>query len=100
MILNPNPDAEIYKIEDFGPVSVVKTFDTEDEAIALANDTEYGLMAGVFTRDINRAMRVSAKIDSGVVGVKCVSLVCQFNGVYVLQPAESETDEHPSTFRW
>ncbi|KAJ5379916.1 uncharacterized protein N7496_002344 [Penicillium cataractarum] len=75
VVLNPNPDAEIYKNEVFGPVSVVKTFDTEDEVIALANDTEYGLMAGVFTRDINRAMRVSAKIDSGVVGVNCVSLM-------------------------
>ncbi|KAJ6024730.1 hypothetical protein N7540_005527 [Penicillium herquei] len=75
VFLNPEPDAEIYTDEVFGPVSVIKTFDTEDEVIALANDTEYGLMAGVFTRDINRAMRVSARIDSGVVGVNCVTVM-------------------------
>ncbi|KAI3113374.1 hypothetical protein CBS147333_2812 [Penicillium roqueforti] len=75
VFLNPKPDAEIYKNEVFGPVSVIKTFDTEAEVIELANDTEYGLMAGVFTRDINRAMRVSSKIESGVVGVNCVSVM-------------------------
>jgi aldehyde dehydrogenase (NAD+)/retinal dehydrogenase len=41
----------------------------------MANDTEYGLMAGVFTKDITRALRVSARIDAGVVGVNCVSYV-------------------------
>jgi aldehyde dehydrogenase (NAD+)/retinal dehydrogenase len=75
VFLNPKPDAEIYRSEVFGPVVVVKTFDTEAEVIQAANDTEYGLMAGVFTRDINRALRVSARIDSGVVGVNCVSMV-------------------------
>lgn len=75
VFLNPKPNAEIYKSEVFGPVVVVKTFDTEEEVIEAANDTEYGLMAGVFTRDINRALRVSARIDSGVVGVNCVSMV-------------------------
>ncbi|BCS28597.1 aldehyde dehydrogenase family protein [Aspergillus puulaauensis] len=75
VFINPKPDAEIYKNEVFGPVSVVRTFDSEDEVVAWANDTEYGLMAGVFTRDINLAMRVSAKLDSGVVGVNCVSVM-------------------------
>lgn len=75
VFLNPKLDAEIYRNEVFGPVVVVKTFDTEEEVIEAANDTEYGLMAGVFTKDINRALRVSARIDSGVVGVNCVSMV-------------------------
>ncbi|KAL6821652.1 aldehyde dehydrogenase [Trichoderma sp. SZMC 28015] len=75
VFLNPKPDAEIYRNEVFGPVVVVKTFDTEEEVIEAANDTEYGLMAGVFTRDINRALRVSARIDSGVVGINCVSMM-------------------------
>ncbi|KIX06602.1 uncharacterized protein Z518_04578 [Rhinocladiella mackenziei CBS 650.93] len=73
VFLNPKPESEIYKKEVFGPVSIVKTFETEEEVIKLANDTEYGLMAGVFTRDVSRAMRVSAKLDAGVVGVNCVS---------------------------
>jgi hypothetical protein len=55
----------------------VKTFDTEEEVLQMANDTEYGLMSGVFTRDISRALRVSAKLDSGVVGVNCISIVSQ-----------------------
>ncbi|KAL7931897.1 aldehyde dehydrogenase [Trichoderma chlorosporum] len=75
VFLNPKPDAEIYKKELFGPVVVIKTFDTEEEVIRAANDTEYGLMAGVFTRDINRALSVSARIDSGVVGVNYVSIM-------------------------
>lgn len=75
VFVDPEPDAEIYKSEVFGPVAVIKTFDTEDEVIAAANDTEFGLMAGVFTSDIDRAMRVSERIDSGVVGINCVSMV-------------------------
>ncbi|KAK1252184.1 hypothetical protein MKX08_003371 [Trichoderma sp. CBMAI-0020] len=75
VFVNPKPDAEIYKSEVFGPVAVIKTFETEAEVIQAANDTEYGLMAGVFTRDITRALRVSARIDSGVVGVNCVSMM-------------------------
>ena len=73
VFLNPKADAEIYKKEIFGPVSIVKTFETEEEVLKLANDTEYGLMSGVFTRDITRAMRVSSKLESGVVGINCVS---------------------------
>lgn len=74
VFLNPRDDADIYKNEVFGPVSVIKTFETEDEVVALANDTEFGLSGGVFTKDITRAMRVSSAIESGVVGINCVSL--------------------------
>lgn len=74
VFLNPRANAEINRNEIFGPVSVVKTFETEDEVLALANDTEYGLMSGVFTRDITRAMRVSSSLEAGVVGINCMSI--------------------------
>jgi len=73
VFLNPKKGAQIYTDEVFGPVSIVKTFETEQEVIQMANDTEYGLMAGVFTKDISRALRVSSRIDAGVVGINCVS---------------------------
>jgi aldehyde dehydrogenase (NAD+)/retinal dehydrogenase len=74
VFLNPNDDAEIYRNEIFGPVSIIKTFKTEEEVLKLANDTEFGLMSGVFTRDITRALRMSSALESGVVGINCVSL--------------------------
>ncbi|QGN58270.1 aldehyde dehydrogenase family protein [Nostocoides sp. HKS02] len=55
--------------EIFGPVAPVVTFATEDEAIATANSTEYGLVGYVFTRDLSRALRVSEALDFGMVGV-------------------------------
>lgn len=67
-------DAEISRDEIFGPVSVLNSFKTEDEIIARANDTTFGLMAGVFTQDINKAMRLATEFDSGMVGINCVSL--------------------------
>jgi len=75
VFLNPKPDAQILKEEIFGPVAVVMTFDTEEEVIKAANDTEFGLTAGVFTKDIARALRVSSKVDSGLVGINCISVV-------------------------
>ncbi|KAL4888905.1 aldehyde dehydrogenase [Aspergillus ambiguus] len=67
-------NAEISQNEIFGPVSIVNTFKTEEEVLKKANATEYGLMAGVFTQDINRALRIASEFDSGMVGVNCVSL--------------------------
>ncbi|KAH7012806.1 aldehyde dehydrogenase domain-containing protein [Ilyonectria destructans] len=75
VFVNPRPAAEILTDEVFGPVSVVTTFETEDEVLAKANDTEFGLMSGVFTRDITRALRVSSKLESGVVGINCISYI-------------------------
>ncbi|KFY01756.1 hypothetical protein O988_02550 [Pseudogymnoascus sp. VKM F-3808] len=66
-------DAQIMKEEIFGPVVHINTFESEAEAIAKANDTEYGLYAAVFTKDIDRAMRVSRQLEAGTVGVNCSS---------------------------
>ena len=101
VFLNPKADAEIYKKEIFGPVSIIKTFETEEEVLKMANDTEYGLMSGVFTRDILRALRVSAKLDSGVVGVNCVSYVSFFPDppCCVSQPPTDNVDEYAIAVR-
>lgn len=60
------PDARILKEEIFGPVLVVELFDTEEEAIRLANDTVYGLAGAVFTKDGARARRVIRKLRAGI----------------------------------
>jgi succinate-semialdehyde dehydrogenase / glutarate-semialdehyde dehydrogenase len=62
-------DAALLKEEIFGPVAPVKGFDDEDEAIAAANDTEFGLVSYVYTRDIKRALRVVEKLETGMVGL-------------------------------
>ena len=55
--------------EIFGPVAPITTFTDEAEAIAAANDTEYGLVAYVFTRDLERALRVVERLETGMVGL-------------------------------
>ena len=65
------PDMTIVKEEIFGPVVTVQTFRTEEEAVALANDTEYGLAGAVFTSDITRAMRVIKEIRAGITWINC-----------------------------
>lgn len=66
-------DSQIMKEEVFGPVVVINTFKTEEEAIAKANNTEFGLYAALYTKDLNRALRVGKKLESGMVGVNCAS---------------------------
>ena len=66
---NVDPAADIAHDEIFGPVAPVYRFDTEDEAIRMANDTEYGLAAYVYSRDLTRAMRVAGGIETGMVGI-------------------------------
>ena len=61
----------ITRDEIFGPVAVVTTFDTVDEAIALANDSVYGLAASVWTRDLKQAHRMVGALEAGVVWVNC-----------------------------
>jgi succinate-semialdehyde dehydrogenase/glutarate-semialdehyde dehydrogenase len=69
-VLADVPDnAQLLRQEIFGPVAPVRGFDSEDEAIAAANDTEYGLVAYVYTRDLKRALRVVEALQTGMVGL-------------------------------
>ena len=62
-------DARVVGEEVFGPVAPILTFETEDEAIADANDTEFGLVSYVYTRDLDRALRVCERLETGMVGL-------------------------------
>jgi succinate-semialdehyde dehydrogenase/glutarate-semialdehyde dehydrogenase len=62
-------DARMLKEEIFGPVAPVATFASDDEAVAAANDTEYGLVAYVYTSDLKRALRVCEGLETGMVGL-------------------------------
>jgi succinate-semialdehyde dehydrogenase/glutarate-semialdehyde dehydrogenase len=69
-VLDNVPDgAKMLNEEIFGPVASIQTFTSEDEAIRRANDTEYGLVAYLYTRDLSRGMRVSEKLDFGMIGL-------------------------------
>jgi betaine-aldehyde dehydrogenase len=63
------PQMTIFREEIFGPVLVVTAFDDEDEAVALANDSEYGLSAGVWTTNLSKALRVSSRLEAGAIWV-------------------------------
>ncbi|QXQ09562.1 gamma-aminobutyraldehyde dehydrogenase [Paeniglutamicibacter sp. Y32M11] len=69
LITSAAQDSEIVQAEVFGPVLVALPFETEDEAIALANDTPFGLAASAWTRDVNLAMRAAAEIQAGCVWI-------------------------------
>lgn len=73
VFLRTSEDAAVMKEEIFGPVVNINTFKTEAEAIAKANDSEFGLYAAVYTKDINRAMRFARGLEAGTVGVNCTS---------------------------
>jgi succinate-semialdehyde dehydrogenase/glutarate-semialdehyde dehydrogenase len=66
---NVPDDAAMLREEVFGPVASLQTFTSEDEAIRKANDTEYGLVAYLYTGDLSRGMRVSEKLDFGMIGL-------------------------------
>jgi gamma-glutamyl-gamma-aminobutyraldehyde dehydrogenase len=72
IVANLSPAAELITDEVFGPVLAVQTFGDETEAVAMANDTVYGLAASVWTRDLSRAHRVSAALHAGTVSVNTV----------------------------
>jgi len=79
-----NQEFDCVKTELFAPVISVIAFDTEEEAIAMANDSDYGLGSGVFTENLARAHRVSAKIHSGIVWIntyRAISPISPFGGV-------------------
>jgi succinate-semialdehyde dehydrogenase/glutarate-semialdehyde dehydrogenase len=69
-VLDNVPDgAKMLNDEIFGPVAAIQTFKTEDEVIRRSNDTEYGLVAYLYTKDLGRGMRVSEKLDFGMIGL-------------------------------
>ena len=80
----PNQEFDCVKTELFAPVISVIAFDTEEEVIEMANDSAYGLGAGVFTENLARAHRVSEKIQSGIVWIntyRAISPIAPFGGV-------------------
>lgn len=70
-----NPRMRIAREEIFGPVLCVFAFDAEEEAVALANDTEYGLAAGIWTRDLARAHRMAQRLEAGTVWINAYNFV-------------------------
>ncbi|KAI1029168.1 hypothetical protein LB503_013343 [Fusarium chuoi] len=73
IFLDTAENAKIMKEEIFGPVVNINVIKTEEEAVQKANDTEYGLYAAVYTKNIDRAMRVTQQLNSGYVGINCTS---------------------------
>jgi len=84
IIVDAPPAARVCREEIFGPVVVVQPFDTEEEVVAIANDTKYGLNAMVFTENLSRAHRVADNLNAGTVWVNCFfirDLRAPFGGV-------------------
>ena len=78
-----NAETETLKVEMFGPIMSLLPFDTEEEAIALANDTPFGLGSGIFTENVARAHRVSSRLQSGICWIntyRAVSPIAPFGG--------------------
>jgi succinate-semialdehyde dehydrogenase / glutarate-semialdehyde dehydrogenase len=73
VLTDVTPDMVIYREETFGPIAPVIIFDDEDEVIKMANDTDYGLAAYLYTRDISRAIRVSEALRFAIVGVNDIN---------------------------
>jgi len=73
VLTDVTPEMVIYREETFGPIAPVIIFDDEDEVIRMANDTEYGLAAYLYTKDISRAIRVSEALRFAIVGVNDIN---------------------------
>ena len=69
LLTGVTPDMAVAREETFGPVAPLFRFSTEDEAIRMANDTEFGLAAYFYSRDVGRVWRVSEGLEYGIVGV-------------------------------
>lgn len=82
VLINVTPDMKVVCEETFAPIVSVIPFETEEEVIAMANDSVFGLQAGVFTSDINRAMRVAEALETGGVWINETSTYRQDNYPY------------------
>ncbi|KKZ61034.1 NAD-dependent aldehyde dehydrogenase [[Emmonsia] crescens] len=71
---NITPDMDIYQTESFGPTVSLFVVDTEEEAIQLANDTEYGLSAAVYTENLGRGLRIARQLESGAVHINSMTV--------------------------
>lgn len=74
ILLGVTPQMLVYREETFGPVVPVIPFASDDEAVAIANDTEYGLSSGVITRDEQRALAIAQRLDTGMCHINCSSV--------------------------
>jgi succinate-semialdehyde dehydrogenase/glutarate-semialdehyde dehydrogenase len=84
LLADVTPDMQIYREETFGPIAPVVLYDTEQEVIEMANDTEYGLASYVYTNNLARAWRVFERLKFGMVGVNDInptSAAAPFGGV-------------------
>jgi succinate-semialdehyde dehydrogenase/glutarate-semialdehyde dehydrogenase len=84
ILIKVSREAKIFREENFGPVAALFRFDTEQEAIAMANDTEFGLAAYFYSRDIGRIFRVAEGIEAGMIGINegiISTAVAPFGGV-------------------
>ena len=84
IIACPDQNMDIVHTELFGPVLAVQRFTSEEEVIALANDSDYGLAAGIFTGNATRSLRMSKAINAGIVWVntyRAISPIAEFGGV-------------------
>ena len=73
VLANVTPEMKIYREETFGPVAPVIRYDDDDDLVALANDTDYGLAAYIYTRDLSRAMRLFEGLRFGIIGVNDIN---------------------------
>jgi len=83
VLSNVTNDMDVARSEIFGPVVAAIPFDTEEEAIAIANDTEFGLAGAVWTNDVSRSHRVAAQINAGtfwINGYKTINVSSPFGG--------------------
>lgn len=74
VIENVSKEADIYHTESFGPTVSIYVVDSDEEAIAIANDTDYGLSSAVFTEDLRRGLSIAKRIDSGAVHINSMSV--------------------------